>query len=126
VTLISAPRPPVVALLCAAEGGMQRAVLCSFHWPTQTLRRETVIRMETRVLEKMSRVNRVAFSFRQSRVEHAAKPRHAVSQAGNTSEQSKGSEPTAEQVAKYETTKIDWSSVYRALGSTKQNKGWGV
>ena len=82
--------------------------------------------METRVLEKMSRVNRVAFSFRQSRVEHAAKPRHAVSQAGNTSEQSKGSEPTAEQVAKYETTKIDWSSVYRALGSTKQNKGWGV
>ena len=126
MTLISAVRPPVVALLCAAEGGMQRAVLCSFHWPTQTLRRETVIRMETRVLEKMSRVNRVAFSFRQSRAEHPEKPRDAVPQAGNASVQSKAPKPTAEQAAQEETTEIDWSIVYRALRSKNPNKGWGV
>jgi len=54
----------VVALLCGSEGGMQRAVMCSYDWPSQTLYRETVLRMETRVLEKMSRINRVNFGLR--------------------------------------------------------------
>jgi hypothetical protein len=64
VTLFEATRPPAVALLCGSEGGMQRAILCSYDWPTQTLYRETVLRMETRVLEKMSRVARVSFGLR--------------------------------------------------------------
>jgi hypothetical protein len=62
--MFEAERPPVVALLCGAEGGMQRAVMCSYDWPTQTLYRETVLRMETRVLEKMPRVGRVRFGLR--------------------------------------------------------------
>ncbi|KAH7363891.1 hypothetical protein BKA65DRAFT_489875 [Rhexocercosporidium sp. MPI-PUGE-AT-0058] len=66
VTLFEAERPPAVALLCGSEGGMQRAVMCSYDWPTQTLYRETVLRMETRVLEKMSRVGRVRLGLRRN------------------------------------------------------------
>jgi len=40
--------------------------MCSYDWPTQTLYRETVLRMETRVLEKMSRVSRVSFGLRRN------------------------------------------------------------
>lgn len=66
VTLFEAERPPAVVLICGSEGGMQRAVLCSYDWPTQTLYRETVLRMETRVLEKMSMVPRVSFGLRRN------------------------------------------------------------
>lgn len=58
VTLFRAVRPPVALLLCGSEGGMQRALLCSYDWKTQTLYRESVLRMDTLVLEKMSRVDR--------------------------------------------------------------------
>jgi hypothetical protein len=64
VTMFEAVRPPVVALLCGSEGGMQRAVMCSYDWKSQTLYRETVLRLETRVLEKMSRVGRVRFGLK--------------------------------------------------------------
>jgi hypothetical protein len=63
VTMFTAVRPPVAAILCGREGGMQRAVLCSYEWKTQTLYRETVLRMETPVLEKMFRVHRFRFGF---------------------------------------------------------------
>ena len=66
VTLFEAVRPPVMALLCGSEGGMQRAVLCSYDWVTQTLYRESVLRMETRVLEKMSRVGKVRFGMKRA------------------------------------------------------------
>ena len=59
VTLFSAVRPPVAVVLCGEEGGMQRALLCSYDWSTQTLYRETVLRMETLVLENMARVGRL-------------------------------------------------------------------
>jgi hypothetical protein len=64
VTTFRAVRPPVVALLCGSEGGMQRAVMCSYDWTNQTLYRETVLRMETKVLEKMPRIGRVSFGFK--------------------------------------------------------------
>ena len=59
VTLFSAVRPPVAVVLCGVEGGMQRALLCSYDWSTQTLFRESVLRMETIVLEKLQRVGRL-------------------------------------------------------------------
>ena len=51
---IRAVRPPVVALVCASEGGNQRAVMFSYEWKTQTLYRESVIR----ILERMRRIGR--------------------------------------------------------------------
>ena len=58
VTLFRATRPPVAMILCGSEGGMQRALLCSYDWKSQTLYRESVLRVDTRVLEKMPRVDR--------------------------------------------------------------------
>lgn len=59
VTLFSAVRPPVAIVLCGEEGGMQRALLCSYDWSTQTLYRESVLRVETVILEQMARVGRL-------------------------------------------------------------------
>ena len=64
VTLFSAVRPPIAALLCGSEGGMQRAVMCSYDADTQTLYRESVLRMETEILQTMFRVGRFRFGFR--------------------------------------------------------------
>jgi hypothetical protein len=63
VTMFTAVRPPVAVLLCGHEGGMQRAVMCSYDWAAQTLYRETVLRMETPVLERMFRVHRFRFGL---------------------------------------------------------------
>ena len=64
VTMFSAVRPPVAVALCGAEGGMQRALLCSYDSATQTLYRESVLRMETIVLEQMQRVGRLRLGLR--------------------------------------------------------------
>jgi hypothetical protein len=64
VTMFKAKRPPVAVFLCGTEGGMQRAIMCSYDWRTQTLYRETVLRMETPVLERMSRVPRFRFGLK--------------------------------------------------------------
>ena len=66
VTLFSAARPPGAVLLCGEEGGMQRAVLCSYDWKTSTLYRETVLRMETTIVDKMQYMPRVRLGLRRS------------------------------------------------------------
>ena len=63
VTMFAAVRPPVAVVICGEEGGMQRALLCSYDWATQTLFRETVLRMETPVLDKMFRLGRFRFGM---------------------------------------------------------------
>jgi len=55
--------PPSVALICGHEGGMQRAVLCSYDYKTQTFHRETVIRMPTKVLDRIDRIDKFRFSL---------------------------------------------------------------
>lgn len=64
VTMFEARKPPVAVLLCAQEGGMQRAIACSYDWTTNTCYRETVLRMHTPVLEQMSRVSKVRFGIK--------------------------------------------------------------
>ena len=59
VTLFQAVRPPVAVVLAGAEGGMQRALLCSYNLSTGALCRETVLRMETRVRDKMDALCRL-------------------------------------------------------------------
>lgn len=59
ITLFQAVRPPTVLICCASEGGMQRAIGCSYDWTTQTMYREVVLRLPTDTLDKMSRVPRM-------------------------------------------------------------------
>ncbi|KAI1338539.1 hypothetical protein F5Y15DRAFT_407562 [Xylariaceae sp. FL0016] len=49
VSIFSAERPPTVALLCGHEGGMLRAVLCSWQFENDCLYKEAVIRMSSSV-----------------------------------------------------------------------------
>ncbi|ORY14633.1 hypothetical protein BCR34DRAFT_598977 [Clohesyomyces aquaticus] len=58
-----AVHPPSVALVCGHEGGMRRTLLCSYNYKTQTFHRETVVRMPTKVLDRMDRVNKFRFSM---------------------------------------------------------------
>ncbi|KAI4107034.1 MAG: hypothetical protein LQ339_002730 [Xanthoria mediterranea] len=59
VTLFAAVKPPVAVLACGEEGGMQRALLCSYDWTNNTMYRETVLRMETPAYWRMSPIRRV-------------------------------------------------------------------
>jgi hypothetical protein len=47
VSVIAAERPPVVALICGREGGMVRALLCSWRFDKNCLYRECVVRMRS-------------------------------------------------------------------------------
>lgn len=64
VTLIQAVRPPIALVICGSEGGMKRAVACSYDWTNGTLYRETVIRMPTTTLNRMDRVPKLKFGLR--------------------------------------------------------------
>ncbi|KAI9659014.1 MAG: hypothetical protein M1821_001974 [Bathelium mastoideum] len=65
-TCFYAAKPPSTVIVCGQEGGMQRAVLCSYNWTTQTFVRETVLRVKTLVLDRMFRVDRFRFALRQT------------------------------------------------------------
>ena len=67
VTMFSAVKPPVAVLMCGEEGGMQRALLCSYEWTNNTLYRETVLRMETRAYWRMAPVGRVRLGLQTRR-----------------------------------------------------------
>jgi len=61
-----AVKPPSAAIVCGQEGGMLRVALCGYDWTSNTLYRETVIRMETTVQDRMKRVGRLKFAFQRS------------------------------------------------------------
>lgn len=52
VSIFSAVRPPSVALICGREGGMLRTLLCHYERSNNCLYRETVMRMESKTLNK--------------------------------------------------------------------------
>ena len=54
VSVIAAERPPVVALICGREGGMVRALLCSWRFETNCLYRESVVRMRSSIQQEAS------------------------------------------------------------------------
>ncbi|KAI0809859.1 hypothetical protein GGR55DRAFT_646990 [Xylaria sp. FL0064] len=62
-TAFSATRPPTAVVVCGHEGGMQRAVLCSYDWQEQKFIREAVIRVKTLVLDRMFRIDRFRFAL---------------------------------------------------------------
>jgi hypothetical protein len=55
VSVFSAEKPPTVALLAGREGGMLRAVLCSWRFKNDCLYKETVVRMPSDVFEAATR-----------------------------------------------------------------------
>ena len=69
VTLFEAVRPPTCLFLCASEGGMQRAIACSYDFTTQTMYRETVIRMGSTVRNRMFFVPRFRIGIRKPGVQ---------------------------------------------------------
>jgi hypothetical protein len=52
VSLFAAEKPPSIALITGREGGMLRVVLCHYERSTATLYKETVLRMETPIMNK--------------------------------------------------------------------------
>jgi hypothetical protein len=68
LTLFEAVRPPVCFYLCASEGGMQRAIGCSYDWTTSTMYRETVIRLPTESLNRMNRVPRIRLGIQRPNI----------------------------------------------------------
>jgi hypothetical protein len=63
-TLFLAERPPVCFLMAGSECGMKRIIGCSYDWATATFYRETVLRMETRFEDSVSRIGRVKIGFK--------------------------------------------------------------
>lgn len=55
VTVFSALKPPSVALICGKEGGMLRVVLCSFEESRNCLHKETVLKLETPMMDQARR-----------------------------------------------------------------------
>ncbi|CAI7661159.1 unnamed protein product [Penicillium palitans] len=55
VSVISAERPPVVALISGREGGMLRVLLCSWRFENNCLYREGVVRMRSSLEEQATR-----------------------------------------------------------------------
>lgn len=72
-TAFWATRPPTTVMICGQEGGMQRAVLCSYDWKRATFAREAVIRLNTTVLDRMFRMSRFRFALRRRADADAAK-----------------------------------------------------
>ena len=52
ISIFQARKPPTVALICGAEGGMLRAVLCSWRFANDCLYKETVIRVQSSTWEQ--------------------------------------------------------------------------
>lgn len=65
-TIFLAARPPVSFILAGSEGGMQRAIGCSYDWTTGTLYRETVLRMPTPIQDSMTRIHRAKIGFKRA------------------------------------------------------------
>jgi hypothetical protein len=57
VSVFAAERPPSVALIVGREGGMLRVALCHYERSTATLFKETVLRMETPMMDHAGNVH---------------------------------------------------------------------
>ncbi|KAF4637689.1 hypothetical protein G7Y89_g402 [Cudoniella acicularis] len=83
-TLFEARHPPVALIIGGSEGGMKRALACSYDITTGTLYRETVLRVPSQIVDKMHSLQRVRLGlknpFGASSVNkvHHAQPKPAV------------------------------------------------
>jgi hypothetical protein len=63
-TLFEARRPPVALIIGGSEGGMKRALACSYDITTGTLYRETVLRVPSQIVDKMHSLQRVRLGLK--------------------------------------------------------------
>lgn len=63
ITQIRAENPPTAVFICGEERGMQRGLLCSYDWTTNTYHRETIIRLPGEFMEDMKQVENVQISL---------------------------------------------------------------
>jgi hypothetical protein len=63
-TLFYAVRPPTALIIGGSEGGMKRAIACSFDMSTSTFYRETVLRIPTPSAHQMEPIPRVRLGLR--------------------------------------------------------------
>ncbi|KAF3058497.1 putative 3-hydroxyisobutyrate dehydrogenase protein [Daldinia childiae] len=89
-TVFYAVRPPTALIVCGQEGGMQRAVLCSYDWQRGTFSREAVVRVKTIVLERMFRVDRFRFALNRKIWEKNPESLHSKSETGSSDGQRRG------------------------------------
>jgi hypothetical protein len=87
VSVIAAERPPVVALICGREGGMLRALLCSWRFEKNCLYRESVVRMRSSLEEQATHNDWLKISLasqgdvNRTRVSHLKQQRAKQSQS---------------------------------------------
>ncbi|KAI0166765.1 hypothetical protein GGR52DRAFT_555444 [Hypoxylon sp. FL1284] len=65
-TLFQAAGPPVALLVGGEEGGMQRALACSYDITTGTMHRESVLRLPTGCLDAMHTMPRIRLGLKSS------------------------------------------------------------
>jgi len=63
-TLFESIRPPVALIIGGSEGGMKRALACSYDVTTGTLYRETVLRIPSQTVDKMHSLQRVRLGLK--------------------------------------------------------------
>ncbi|KAF9892758.1 hypothetical protein FE257_001160 [Aspergillus nanangensis] len=63
VSVIAAERPPTVALICGRDGGMLRALLCSWRFENNCLYRETVMRVRSSMYDQTAALTWVKVSL---------------------------------------------------------------
>jgi hypothetical protein len=63
-TLFEARHPPVALIIGGSEGGMKRALACSYDITTGTLYRETVLRVPSQIVDKMHSLQRVRLGLK--------------------------------------------------------------
>jgi hypothetical protein len=74
VTLFYAVRPPTVLVIGGSEGGMKRALACSFDVATGTLYRETVLRIPSQSVDCMESLPRIRLGLRRAFLEGDVRP----------------------------------------------------
>lgn len=63
-TLFEARGPPVVLMIGGSEGGMKRAIACSYDVTTGTLYRETILRVPSQTVDCMHTLQRVRLGLK--------------------------------------------------------------
>lgn len=61
--VFTARRPPNVAVVCGRERGFARTLLCSYDKSNNCLMRESVVRLESTVLDRMPQLDHIKISF---------------------------------------------------------------